>query len=354
GRTGVLTPVAELEPIGIGGVMVSRATLHNKDELTRKDIREGDRVIVQRAGDVIPQIIESLGALGHPRGPTFKFPTQCPVCGSHVVQEIDEVALRCSGGLTCHAQVLENLKHFVSKHAFNIDGLGGKSIDYLWEKGLVTNAADLFTLESRNKDSLTPLQHHEGWGKRSTHNLFESINLRRTIDLDRFIYALGIRHIGRVTAHLLAQHYSTFENWWVSMKEACHTGSSAYDELVTLNGIGEIVATSIINFVEEPQNNQQIENLLPHLRITPVSKTAPSAHPLAGKTMVFTGTLSQMSREEAQEKARHLGAKVTNSVSAKTDYVVCGIDAGSKLAKAQDLGVTVLTEQEWIELSRAT
>lgn len=350
GRTGVLTPVAELEPIGIGGVMVSRATLHNQDELIRKDIREGDRVVVQRAGDVIPQVVESLGTPAQIRGPQFQFPTQCPVCGSHVVKETDEVALRCSGGLTCHAQLLESLKHFVSKHAFNIEGLGGKRIDYLWEKGFIQRASDIFTLEDRNKTSLAPLQHHEGWGKQSTHNLFESINLRRTIDLDRFIYALGIRHIGRVTARLLAEHYGTFESWWTSMKEACHKKSTAYSQLVALNGIGEIVATSITNFVEEPQNDQEVESLVPHLNIKAIFRTRESSHSFSGKTLVFTGTLSQMPREKAQEKARQLGATVTNSISSKTDYLICGSDAGSKLEKAHKLGVKVLTEKEWINL----
>ena len=347
GRTGVLTPVAELEPIGIGGVMVSRATLHNQDELERKDIREGDRVIVQRAGDVIPQVVESLRTVSKTRGPIFKFPTQCPICGSHVVKEADEVALRCSGGLTCRAQLLESLKHFVSKHAFNIDGLGGKRIDYLWEKGLIQTASDIFTLEDRNKNSLTPLQHHEGWGKQSTTNLFESIKLRQTIDLDRFVYALGIRHIGRVTARIVAQHYGTFETWWAAMKEACNPDSPAYTQLVGLNGVGEIVATSITNFVEEPQNDRQVESLVLHLTIRSVGKPLVSEHPLAGKTIVFTGTLSHMSREEAQEKARSLEAKVTNSVSASTDYVVSGVDAGSKLKKAQQLGVKILNEDDW-------
>jgi DNA ligase (NAD+) len=350
GRTGVLTPVAELEPIGIGGVMVSRATLHNQDEVVRKDIREGDRVLIQRAGDVIPQVIRSLGqAIGQKRGPVFEFPTTCPVCNSHIVKEKDEVALRCSGGLTCPAQILESLKHFVSKYAFNIDSLGGKRIDYLWEQGLLKTASDIFTLEERNKGVAHPLETHEGWGQQSVHNLFTSIQSRRTIDLDRFIYALGIRHIGRVTARALANHYKTFHHWWTSMKEACHKESSAYSTLRNIEGIGDIVATSITNFVEEPQNDRQIETLVPHLIIRSISldKKAEDTHPLCGKTIVFTGTLAHMTREAAQEQARSFGARVTNTVSSNTDYVVAGADAGSKLRKAQALGVGILTEEEW-------
>lgn len=353
GRTGVLTPVAELEPIGIGGVMVARATLHNHDELVRKDIREGDRVVVQRAGDVIPQVIRSLGVPpDQNRGPIFEFPATCPVCHSHIVKEKDEVALRCSGGLTCPAQLLESLKHFVSKHAFNIDGLGGKRIDYLWEQGLLKTTSDIFTLEEKNRSSTNPLQHHEGWGTQSVHNLFISIQSRRTIDLDRFIYALGIRHIGRVTARALANHYKTFHHWWSSMKEACHKTCGAYNVLVNIEGIGDIVATSITNFVEEPQNDRQVESLVPHLMIRSVSsdKELTKTHSLSGKTIVFTGTLSQMTREEAQEQARTLGAKVTNTVSSNTDYVVVGLEAGSKLKKANELGITILTEEEWKKL----
>src|SRR3989344_3381114 len=352
GRTGVLTPVAELEPIGVGGVMVSRATLHNQDEIHRKDIREGDRVIIQRAGDVIPQVLQSLGSLGHERGPVFQFPKTCPVCGSHIVKEQDEVALRCSGGLTCHAQLLESLKHFVSKHAFNIEGLAGKRIDYLWEQGLLKSAADIFTLEERDKSSAHPLKTHEGWGELSTRNLFDSIRNRQALSLDRFIYALGIRHIGRVTAHLLAERYGTFDAWWGAMKEACCKDSSAYTQLVAIERIGEIVATSLTNFVGEPKNDVQVEALIPHLTLRPVRKTTMKSHPFSGKTMVFTGTLSHMTREEAQKKVRALGAKVTNSVSSSTDYVVYGTDPGSKLKKAKELGVKVLTEEEWVHLLR--
>lgn len=347
GRTGILTPVAELEPIGIGGVVVSRATLHNQDEIIRKDIREGDHVIVQRAGDVIPQVLSSLGSDN--RGPVFEFPKKCPICGSHIVKEKDEVALRCSGGLACSAQTIESLKHFVSKHAFNIEGLGGKRIDYLWEQGLLKTASDIFILEEKNHSASHPLQLHEGWGEQSVHNLFSSINAHRTIDLDRLIYALGIRHIGRVTARALAHHYKTFDHWWDCMKKACQKNREDYSVLVTIDGIGEIIATSIINFVEEPKNIQQVEALIPFLNIGSIliEDQNSTNHLLLGKTIVFTGTLLHTTREEAQERARKLGAKVTHTVSSNTDYVIAGAQAGSKLRKAEELGIPVLNEEEW-------
>jgi DNA ligase (NAD+) len=354
GRTGVLTPVAELEPITVGGVVVARATLHNQDELIRKDVRTGDRVLIQRAGDVIPQIVKSLGPSGKQRGLQFEFPKNCPVCGSHIIKEKDEIALRCSGKLTCKAQLLQSLKHFVSKHAFNIEGLGGKRIDYLWEKEFIQNASDIFSLEARNEKFSPPLQKHEGWGAQSTENLFSSIESHRTVSLDRFIYSLGIRHIGRVTAKALAQYYETFEKWWGEVKKSCDKESEAYTHLVSLEGVGEIVATSIINFAADPKNNIQIESLFLHLTIQPDQTKKASHHFFSGKIIVFTGSLSTMPREEAQEKARFLGAKVTNSVSPKTDYVIYGAEAGSKLKKAKQLGISLLTEEEWINLSNSS
>lgn len=342
GRTGVLTPVAELDPITVGGVVVSRATLHNEEEIARKDIRIGDKVLIQRAGDVIPQIIKSLGVEGKKRSDSFHFPKRCPVCDSHVVKEAGEVAWRCSGGLICHAQTLEKLRHFVSKHAFNIEGLGHKRIDYFWEKGLIKTPADIFNLEYQDSLSPAPLKTLEGWGDQSAQKLFEAIRRRRQIPLDRFIYALGIRHVGQVTAHILAMHYQTFDHWWAEMQK-----EASYETLVTLEGIGEVVATSLKNFAEEPNNIHQMEKLIPHLDILPVKEKKRSSHPLAGKTIVFTGSLQHMTRDEAQAKARSLGAKVTNTVSSQTDYVVAGESPGSKAKKAKDLGIKILTESEW-------
>ncbi len=345
GRTGVLTPVAELEPITVGGVLVSRATLHNEEEIMRKDIRVGDKVLIQRAGDVIPQVVRSLGVEGSRRADPFPFPKRCPVCGSHVVKEVGEVAWRCSGGLICHAQTLEKLRHFVSKHAFNIEGLGHKRIDYFWEKKLIETPADIFTLEQRDRHKVTPLKTEEGWGEQSAKKLFEAIHQRSQVSLDRFIYALGIRHVGQVTAHILAAHYETFEQWWAEMQK-----ETAYETLLTLEGVGEVVATSLKNFAEEPNNVHQMEKLIPHLKILPVRRKMAGSHPLAGKTLVFTGTLKNMTRDEAQAKARALGAKVTNTVSSQTDYVVAGEAPGSKVQKAKKLGITILDELEWEKL----
>jgi DNA ligase (NAD+) len=345
GRTGVLTPVAELEPLTVGGVVVSRATLHNEEEIARKDIRIGDNVLIQRAGDVIPQVVKSLGVEGKKRADPYHFPKRCPVCESHVVKEAGEVAWRCNGGLVCHAQTLEKLRHFVSKHAFNIEGLGHKRIDYFWEKNLIETPADIFTLEHRDSHSQTPLNTQEGWGEQSAKKLFQAIHARRQILLDRFIYALGIRHVGQVTAHILAAHYETFHHWWAEMQK-----ETSYKILVTLEDIGEVVATSLKNFAEEPNNAHQIEKLVPHLDILPVKKKPVGSHPLFGKTIVFTGTLQHMSRDEAQAKARALGAKVTNTVSSQTDYVVAGDSPGSKIQKAQKLGVPILKEPEWEKL----
>ena len=348
GRTGVLTPIAELEPVNVGGVTVSRATLHNQDEIKRKDIRKGDIVLVQRAGDVIPQIIKSFGAEG-PRAAAFQFPTHCPICNSHVVKEKDEVALRCSGGLTCPAQALESLKHFVSKHAFNIDGLGGRRIDDLWEKNLVKAPSDIFTLEKRNQSNLTRLENYPGWGIQSVQNLFQIIEAQRHVTLDRLIYALGIRHIGRVSAKVLANHYKKFNTWWQAAQTA-HEDASIYEELTSLEGIGSIVATSIINFATEEKNKLEVEQLVQHLFIQEVlSSQVLKDSFLKDKTIVFTGTLEHFSREEAEEKATQMGAKVTKSVSKNTDYVVYGRDTGSKLEKAQALGVATLTEEEWLK-----
>ncbi len=340
GRTGALTPVAELTPITVGGVVVSRATLHNQDEILRKDIRQGDTVIIQRAGDVIPQVVAVDLSLRPENSTPFVFPTHCPVCGHIAEREEGEAVMRCTGGMLCAAQAVEQLKHFVSRDAFDIEGLGEKQIAAFWESGLVKEPADIFTLEERDKTSLTPLRNHEGWGRKSAENLFAAITARRIIALDRFIYSLGIRHVGHTTAKLFATHYTSLENWLQAMM-----GDAA--QLLEINGVGTKLAHSITQFFQESANIAIIDRLTRHVTVTDVhAKTSDS--PVAGKTVVFTGTLEHMTRAEAKSRAENLGAKVAGSVSSKTDYVIVGADAGSKRKKAEELGVKALTEEEWL------
>ncbi len=343
GRTGALTPVAHLTPINVGGVIVSRATLHNEDEIRRKDIREGDIVVVQRAGDVIPQIVAVDLAKRPVKSKEFAFPDRCPICDSHAVREEGEVAKRCSGGLVCRAQAVEQLKHFVSKSAFDIDGLGQKQIETFWKDRLIAKPADIFYLEERDeKDPLKSLAHREGWGKKSVDKLFQAINERRNIGLDRFIYALGIRYIGSGTAKLLARNYGSFDGWFESMK------GDDYENLLAIDGVGGKVADEITRFFEEKHNVEAIKELSGLLNIKDVE--APQSKSLiSGKTVVFTGSLAKITRAEAKARAESLGAKVSGSVSARTDYVVAGESAGSKLKKANELGVTTMNEDEWLE-----
>jgi DNA ligase (NAD+) len=352
GRTGVLTPVAYLEPVTVGGVVVSRATLHNQDELRRKDIREGDRVIVQRAGDVIPQIIKVITSSGQKRSLPFTFPLHCPICGSLVERKREEVAQRCTGGLICKAQALLRLRHFVSRDAFDIEGLGAKHIENFFMLGLIANPIDIFTLEERDKVSSKPLHTWEGWGRKSAENLFSAIRERRTISLERFIYALGIYQVGQTTAKLLAKHYVSY-GWWVeAMEKATVPSSQAYEELISIEGIGPSIAEDILYFFKEPHNLDLLEYLVgSHVTVLDFK---PSPHhlssPIVGKTVVFTGTLSTLTRAEAKAKAEALGARVSTSVSANTDYVIVGSDAGSKAQKAYTLKVKVMTESEWLEM----
>jgi DNA ligase (NAD+) len=344
GRTGTLTPVAELEPITVGGVVVSRATLHNEDEIERKGVRVGDHVVVQRAGDVIPQIVGFLPEkrTGHPR--KFVMPDHCPVCGSLAIREEGEVARRCTGGLVCGAQAVERLKHFVSRDAFDIEGLGDKIIREFWEDGLVKTPGDIFRLEEKDKKSLTPLRVREGWGEKSARKLFDAIDTRRVISLSRFIYALGIRQVGQATAKRLAAAYGSFENLKTSVNQ------DGYDDLLNIEDIGPSVAEDLIAFFAEPNNRKVLDDLENILTIENYVAPKSSGSPVEGKTVVFTGSLTTMTRPEAKARAESLGAKVAGSVSAKTDYVVAGEDAGSKLKKATELGVKVLSEQEWVAL----
>lgn len=350
GRTGALTPVARLSPITVGGVVVSNATLHNEDEIARKDIRIGDTVVVQRAGDVIPQVVEVIIEERTGAEEIFKPLDKCPDCGAHAVREEGDVIRRCSGGMTCPKQAIERLKHFVSRLAFDIDGLGDKIIQSFWEEGLIKNPADIFTLEAGNKDSLTPIRAREGWGGLSEKNLFKSINDRRSIALNRFIYALGIRQIGEATAKRLASTYATIDALTQAIVQAQDHEGEAYADLVAVEDIGPAAAQDLIAFFAEAHNITVLDALKSHLDIQPYEMPQVSNSPVAGKIVVFTGTLVKMTRAEAKARAETLGAKVSGSVSKKTDFVVAGEDAGSKLKKAKILDVKVLSEQDWLDL----
>ncbi|HZF95798.1 MAG TPA: NAD-dependent DNA ligase LigA [Allosphingosinicella sp.] len=342
GRTGALTPVARLEPVTVGGVVVTNATLHNEDEIARLGVRPGDRVVVQRAGDVIPQIVGNL-TKEEPREP-WSFPAECPRCGSHAEREDDEVVRRCTGGLICPAQRVERLRHFVSRAALDIGGLGEKSIVAFFEDGLVQSPADIFRL----KDKIEALATREGWGGTSIRNLLDAIEAKRSPPLDRLLYALGIRHVGQVTARDLARAFGTMEALRGTAVRAA-TDPDALQELVAIEGIGPVVAQAVADFFAEPHNLEVVDDLMrevspPHF----VVETKES--PVSGKTLVFTGSLEAVSRDEAKAQAEKLGAKVAGSVSAKTDLLIAGPGAGSKLKKAAELGIETIDEARWLEI----
>lgn len=351
GRTGVLTPVAKLEPVTVGGVVVASATLHNEEEIARKDVRIGDMVEIQRAGDVIPQVVRVLVEKRARDSLPFAFPTHCPACGSHAVREINpatgrqDVARRCTGGLICPAQGVERLRHFVSRDAFDIEGLGEKQIEAFWRDGLLRAPADLFRLPGRAEE----IAEREGWGAQSVRNLCAAIARRREIPLDRFLYALGIRHVGETNARLLAREFSSVENFHAALSQAQDDPDGLRARLVGISGIGPVVAEAVVESLVEQHNVAAIEDLLGQITVLPLAPVARSS-PLAGKTVVFTGKLERMSRAEAKTRAEALGAKVAGSVSANTDIVVIGPSAGSKLAKARELGVETLSEEEWLDL----
>ena len=350
GRTGTLTPVARLEPVTVGGVVVSNATLHNEDEIERKGVRIGDHVVIQRAGDVIPQVVRVLEDKRTGKEKKFRFPDRCPVCDSLAIREEGEVARRCTGGLICGAQAVERLKHFVSRDAFDIEGLGEKIIIELWEAELIRRPGDIFRLAKANEKLVPPLQEWDGWGAKSVEKLFASIESRRTIALPRFIFALGIRQIGQATARKLAGAYGSYKTLRKAMVAAQDRESEAYADLLSIEDVGPSVADDLIGFFAEKHNLDLLDDLAQELTIEDFAVPAVTDSPVAGKTVVFTGTLTTMGRSEAKAKAESLGAKVAGSVSAKTDYVVAGEDAGSKLKKARELGVAVLSEQEWAAL----
>ena len=348
GRTGALTPLAKLKPVTVGGVVVSNATLHNEDEIARKDVRVGDTVVVRRAGDVIPQILEVVLDKRPPGAEPYQFPQTCPICGSAALREIDEktgvadVVRRCTGTLVCPAQAVEGLKHFVSRNAFDIEGLGEKLIELFFTEGLIRTPADIFTLKARDGQGRPPLHEWEGFGETSARNLFNAIDARRTIALNRFLYALGIRHVGETNARRLARHFGD----WAALRAAARAPNAA-EEFSAIEGIGPVVAEAIADFFAEPRNEAALDALLKEVTVAPMEAVA-AGHPLAGRTVVFTGSLERMTRDEAKAIAERLGAKVSGSISPKTNLVVAGPGAGSKLAKARELGIETIDEEEWV------
>jgi DNA ligase (NAD+) len=352
GRTGALTPVAKLEPVTVGGVVVQNATLHNADEIARLDVRIGDTVTIQRAGDVIPQVLGVIEEKRPKSAKPYHFPTKCPCpLKTDVVRETnasgeESVVARCTGEFACPYQRKEHLRHFVSRRAFDIEGLGEKQIELFYDNNWVREPADIFTLEKRNKD--IKLEDVEGYGETSVRNLFSAIDARRDIALDRFIYALGIRHVGDTTALALARGYGS----WQSFHDAClhlaRGDTETREEMDALDQIGETVIDSLTEYFSEKHNVGVVERLTKQVDIKDAEK--PKDSPVAGKTVVFTGSLEKMTRDEAKAMAERLGAKVAGSVSKKTDYVVAGPGAGSKLDKAREAGVVVLTEDDWFKL----
>ncbi|CCJ06244.1 NAD-dependent DNA ligase LigA [Methylocystis sp. SC2] len=351
GRTGALTPVARLEPVTVGGVVVQNATLHNEDEIARKDIRIGDTVVVQRAGDVIPQIVEVVTEKRPHGAKPYQFPHVCPRCGSAALREIDaktgeaDVVRRCTGSLVCPAQAVERLKHFASRNAMDIEGLGDKQIELFFNEGMIKTASDIFTLPEREAQMSPRLSEREGYGETSVRNLFAAIEARRSIPVNRFIFALGVRHVGETNARRLARHFGDFESLRETARDAA-LGSEARARIDSIDGVGPVVAEALHDFFAEPHNERELDALLKQITLEPMPAVA-SASPVAGKTVVFTGSLERLTRDEAKAQAERFGAHVAASVSKKTDLVVAGPGAGSKLKKAAELGIEVISEDEW-------
>jgi DNA ligase (NAD+) len=339
--------------VTVGGVVVSNATLHNEDEIARKDVRVGDTVLVQRAGDVIPQVLAVVLDKRPADSKPYVFPETCPICGSAALREIDEktgvadVVRRCTGTLICPAQAVEGLKHFASRNALDIEGLGEKLIELFFTKGLIRTPANIFTLQARDGQDGPSLREWEGFGETSARNLFNAIDARRTVPLNRFLFALGIRHVGETNARRLARHFGD----WESLRAAARADNAA-EEISAIGGIGPVVAEAIGDFFAEPRNEAALDALVKEVTIEPMEAIA-AGHPLAGQTIVFTGSLEKMTRDEAKAVAERLGAKVSGSISAKTNLVVAGPGAGSKLAKARELGVETVDEDEWIRRAGA-
>jgi DNA ligase (NAD+) len=347
GRTGVLTPVAILTPVNVGGVQVSRATLHNESEIIRKDIRVGDIVVLQRAGDVIPQIVRSNLEKRPANTFPFIFPKNCPSCGGDIYQEVGQIAKKCTNGFKCKAQAIERLKHFVSRDAFDIDGLGDKNILNFYEWGLIESPSDIFKMRDKDKGSLTPLRNRDGFGELSVKKLYDAIDERFMVPLDRFIFALGIPQIGRVTAKILAKTYKTPGAFFEAVMQSTDIMSEAYLSLISVDGIGASIVDDMVAFMSDAQNRQEVLKLLDILIIPEFEIVTTAGQKFSDKTLVFTGTLEHLSRQEAKAIAERLGAKVSGSVSKKTDFVIVGSDAGSKKRDAEKLGIPVLTEEEF-------
>jgi DNA ligase (NAD+) len=364
GRTGALSPVARLKPVTVGGVVVSNATLHNEDYIAGRDskgqpirdgrdIRIGDWVEVYRAGDVIPKIRDVDVSKRGPDSTPYIFPAKCPECGSDAVREEGDSVSRCTGGLICPAQAVEKLKHFVSRGAFDIDGLGAKQIESFFhdEQLPIREPADIFTLQARDAKNLTKLKNRDGWGDISVHNLFQAIEQKRKIPLNRLIFALGIRHVGDSSASLLAGHYTSWDSLEEKLSNAKIGEGPEWLDLLSIDGVGAVMAAALVTAFHQDASRASIDRLVQHLDVQNALVASPSDSPVAGLVVVFTGTLEQMSRAEAKVTAEKLGAKVTGSVSAKTDLVIAGPGAGSKAKKAADLGIRIVSEQEWLELT---
>ncbi|AZL14971.1 NAD-dependent DNA ligase LigA [Rickettsiales endosymbiont of Stachyamoeba lipophora] len=352
GRTGAVTPLAILEPLNLGGVVISRTSLHNSDEIQKKDIKIGDYVSIKRAGDVIPQItkvIKEKRTETHVKD--FIYPTTCPECGHELVKEPEEVIIRCPNKFGCIAQHLEYLIYFCSKNVMDIEGLGERQVEFLYENKFIQNAHDFYNLADKNKASLTKLESFPGWGKKSVDNLFNSIEKSKNITLDKFIMSLSIRHIGLHLSKLLARMYKTSQNFVESCTKSIDPNSAEFIQLINTNGIGEKKALSIIDFFQDARNVKHTEDLLAVLNVSDYQENNIKQTALSNKTLLFTGTLTAFSRLEAKEIAERAGAKVVSSISSKTDYLVAGSDAGSKLKKAQELGVKIITEEEFLKLA---
>jgi DNA ligase (NAD+) len=362
GRTGALSPVARLAPVTVGGVVVSNATLHNEDYILGRDskgnrirpeghdFRVGDWVEVYRAGDVIPKLRDVDLSKRPADSQPYKFPEHCPECGSDALREEGDSVARCTGGVICPAQAVEKLKHFVSRAAFDIDGLGAKQVEQFFRDGWIREPADIFTLEQRFGDGLQQLKNRDGWGEKSAQNLFAAIRDKRNIPLNRLIFALGIRHVGENSAALLAGFYTSWTRFEAAMQQAREHAGPAWEELTGIDGVGTVMASAVVDTFHTDQSRAAIDRLVAHLNVGDVVPKDVSDSPVAGKTVVFTGTLEQMTRAEAKGRAESLGAKVSGSVSAKTDLLIAGPGAGSKAKKAAALGVTILSEEEWLAL----
>ena len=362
GRTGALSPVARLTPVTVGGVVVSNATLHNEDYIAGrdakggpirdgKDIREGDWVQVYRAGDVIPKVADVDLSRRKSDAQPFVFPDKCPECGSDAIREEGDAVRRCTGGMICPAQAVEKLRHFVSRAAFDIEGLGAKQIEAFYKDGWIREPADIFTLRARYGSGLQQLKNREGWGGKSAENLFRAIDERRRIGLARLIFALGIRHVGETGAATLANHYTSWTAFERAMTDARIGEGPEWEELLSIDGVGTTLATSVVSSFQQEAERASIDRLVAELDVQDAVRRVATDSPVAGLTVVFTGTLERMTRAEAKARAEALGAKVSGSVSAKTDLLVAGPGAGSTAKKAAELGVRVIDEDEWMQIA---